>query len=86
VKGEAGLTHVTERGEQEPDQTFLILMNAPHTDVGFRRPERGTNGSWRLLMDTSAADDMQTTEELWLDKWMVKARSLQLLVLAQKPA
>ena len=38
LSGEAGLMHLTARGEQEPDDTFLLVMNASHLEVGQRLP------------------------------------------------
>jgi isoamylase len=52
LSGEAGLTHLTARGEQEPDDTFLIFMNAWRQPVSFRMPESATGGSWEMLVDT----------------------------------
>ena len=40
LSGEAGLMHLTARGEQEPDDTFLLVMNASHEEVGQRLPAR----------------------------------------------
>ena len=38
LSGEAGMMHLTERGEQEPDDTFYLLLNASHEDVTFALP------------------------------------------------
>ena len=37
--------HLTERGEQEPDDTFLLIINASHEEAGRRLPA----GRWRAL-------------------------------------
>jgi isoamylase len=57
LTGEAGLMHLTERGEQEPDDTFLLLMNVSHVDVAFKVPQEPQNAAWEVLVDTSCADD-----------------------------
>jgi isoamylase len=53
LSGEAGLTHLTERGEQEPDNTFLLLVNASHVDVSFNVPVGATQTEWMVVVDTS---------------------------------
>ena len=53
LSGEPGLMHLTERGEQEPDDTFLILLNASHDrrnvpDAGrSSRRKLGGRGGYR---------------------------------------
>jgi glycogen operon protein len=82
LSGEAGLTHLTERGEQEADDTFFVAMNASAQTVRFRIPADGYDGTWRSLLDTSARNAAaagrvyQTGETI-----AVKARSLRVLVL-----
>jgi glycogen operon protein len=53
LSGEAGLAHLTARGEQEPDNTFLILMNASHEAVVFRLPPEAPGARWKVLIDSS---------------------------------
>jgi isoamylase len=50
--GEAGLMHLTERGDQEPNDTFLVLMNASNKNVPFRLPKDRSGAAWRVLIDT----------------------------------
>jgi isoamylase len=57
LSGEAGLLHLTETGEQELDDTFLITMNASAEDVVFRLPEDPPEARWQVLIDTAAADE-----------------------------
>jgi isoamylase len=52
LSGEPGLMHLTERGEQEPDETFLILANASHDDVTFRILTDPAAASWEVVVDT----------------------------------
>jgi glycogen operon protein len=83
LSGEAGLTHLTMRGEQEPDQTFLICMNASHDDVPFRLPPLADESAWQVLVDTSA-DDSETEGERMggATKVVVEARSCCIFVMA----
>ncbi|WP_051822722.1 glycogen debranching protein GlgX [Desulfonatronum thiodismutans] len=55
LSGEAGIVHLTETGEQEPDDTFLLLVNASHEDVAFVLPN-GDSGAWEPLVDTMSED------------------------------
>ncbi|HJQ61275.1 MAG TPA: glycogen debranching protein GlgX [Burkholderiales bacterium] len=60
LSGEAGLTHLTARGEQELDDTFLIMMNASEQDVAFRLPANNGDARWTILVDTSDGADKRT--------------------------
>jgi isoamylase len=53
LSGEAGLMHLTERGEQEPDDTFLLVMNASHEEVTQLLPAGRDGASWQVLIDTA---------------------------------
>jgi glycogen operon protein len=53
LSGEAGLTHLTARGEQEPDDTFYMMMNASETDVVFKLPAQHGAARWMVLVDSS---------------------------------
>lgn len=55
LSGEAGIVHLTETGDQEPDDTFLLLVNASHEDVEFNLPN-GDKGAWESLVDTMFED------------------------------
>ncbi|NBC97093.1 MAG: glycogen debranching protein GlgX [Deinococcus-Thermus bacterium] len=55
--GEAGLMHVTERGEPEPDATFLMLLNAGDSPLAFALPALDGDGPWTRVFDTAHADD-----------------------------
>ena len=57
LSGEAGLLHLTETGEQELDDTFLIMMNASKEDVVFRVPDDPAGARWRVVVDTAAEED-----------------------------
>ncbi len=87
LSGEAGLMHLTPRGEREPDDTFLIFMNASPDDIRFRLPSDDGGLAWQILVDTSDEKGGQGGEErASIAESMVKARSFQLLVLVQRAA
>jgi isoamylase len=82
LSGEAGIVHLTQTGEQEPDDTFLLLVNAAHEDVVFVLPDEEV-GVWYPLVDTVAEDGRPESDALpgGTDRH-VSGRSLQLLRLA----
>lgn len=77
LSGEAGLMHLTERGEQEPDDTFLVLLNAAHETVECLLPVADNGSHWRVLIDTAAdqAPKAPVSERITL-----LPRALQVLV------
>jgi isoamylase len=80
LSGEAGLMHLTERGEQEPDDTFLLLVNASHVPVAFRVPRQPDDVSWEVLVDTAIHEGAPAREELRPgDGITVESNSLRLL-------
>lgn len=84
LSGEAGLMHLTPRGEQEPDDTFLIFLNASPGPVPFRLPKDVPEAIWEVLIDTSDDENGQAgTEHTAGAEVTVKARSLQLFMLSR---
>jgi len=57
LSGEAGLMHLTERGEKETDDTFLLVVNASHLDVVQKLPSGAEGEQWETLIDTARDDD-----------------------------
>jgi glycogen operon protein len=81
LSGEAGLMHLTSRGEKEPDDTFLLLVNAAHESVRFRLPEASAEAEWVVVIDTTDDELTEPTScaaRVGLD---LPPRSLQLLQL-----
>lgn len=84
LSGEAGLTHLTEQGEQEPDDTFLVLFNASQDAVTFRIADTPAGSRWAVVLDTNDEDgNGETLEYLTGDEVSLGAISLCLLVAAQ---
>ena len=82
LSGEPGLMHLTERGEQEPDDTFLILLNASHESVTFWIPEDPADADWEAVLDTAAETDAETPQTHAAGgETSIDANSLRLLVL-----
>ncbi len=81
LSGEAGLTHVSARGEQEIDDTFVILMNVWHESITFAMPQDSAEHVWTVVLDTVnglSAHDERIHEAG--EPVTVEGRSLQLLV------
>ena len=84
LSGEAGLIHLTERGDQELDDTFVIFMNASHEETAFRLPNTTADAVWQLLFDTDdEAGERGGSEHELGSKVRARARSFQLFVLKQ---
>ena len=81
LSGEAGVVHVTERGVPEPDDTFLLLLNAGIDPIPFTLPQ----SRWHCVFDTAASNDLleadpgHDTDLGALQTYEVRARSLALL-------
>jgi glycogen operon protein len=83
LSGEAGLIHLTERGEPEPDDTFLLLVNASHEDVNFALPAPDPIEAWQLLVNTAVDPGSGSDDRLEPGSaFSAPARSLALLVRA----
>jgi glycogen operon protein len=62
LSGEAGLMHLTARGDKETDDTFLLVVNASHEAVGQILPAGQQGGCWQTLIDTAREDDAEDGE------------------------
>jgi isoamylase len=81
LSGEAGLLHLTDRGEPESDDTFLLLVNASHEDVAFVLPTPEPIEAWHLLVNTAADPGFGFEDRLEPgSSFTASARSLALLV------
>jgi len=56
LSGEAGEYHLTMAGEAEPDDTFLVIMNAHNASVAYTLPAFAAPCGWHLLIDTTEDD------------------------------
>jgi glycogen operon protein len=74
--------HLSELGEREPDDTFLILLNASHDDVAFWIPADPADASWTVVADTAVETEEETSKTFAAGgEALVSANSLRLLVL-----
>ncbi|MCB9948319.1 MAG: glycogen debranching protein GlgX [Rhodospirillaceae bacterium] len=57
LSGEAGQFHLTERGEPEPDDTFLVVLNASDQAIEHLMPTMAPGSQWEILIDTGESGD-----------------------------
>lgn len=81
LNGEAGEYHLTRHGDPEPDDTFLVAMNADPDAVRFRLPQLGEQGSWTRLLDTSHTDGVGERTEPEAGEIDLPGRVLMLWIL-----
>ncbi len=79
ISGEAGRYHLTERGEEERDDTFLLMLNAADHPVGFRFPEDRDLRGPLLVLDTSREDGGLDQERPVESPFELEARALALV-------
>jgi glycogen operon protein len=79
LSGEAGLYHLTAHGEQEPDDTFLLILNATDESVKYVLPDDTNYPHRRLLIDTALNAQELDTDHLIQSPFKVKPRSLVLI-------
>jgi isoamylase len=53
LSGDPGRYHVTSRGEPEPDDTFLVVLNGHAEPVSFTLPGERFGASWEVWLDTT---------------------------------
>ncbi len=83
--GEAGNYHLTALGEPQPDDTFLVALNADHESVAYGLPPLAGEARWQLLIDTSQPDGIAEGPALQGQQvYNVEARSFVLFVQRQQ--
>jgi glycogen operon protein len=53
ISGEAGQYHLTARGETEPDDSFMLILNASDETVAYVLPQIEDAGVHAVLIDTA---------------------------------
>jgi isoamylase len=76
LSGEAGVYHLTGQGEKEPDDTFMLILNASDAAVEYRLPEIGTLSRPAMLIDTARFDAVIDEELPVANPYTVGARAL----------
>lgn len=62
LSGEAGEYHLTARGEPEPDDTFLVILNAGPEDIQYTLTALEDGLKWRILFDTYWHDSFKYSD------------------------
>jgi glycogen operon protein len=86
LRGEAGEYHLTATGEPQPDDSFLLLVNASHEPLGWRLPRLEIAGDWTRVIDTDEANGFgESTRYGDGQEISVAPRSLVLLIRTSSP-
>ena len=80
ISGQAGERFLTERGEPEPDDTFLVLMNAGDKRVTWTLPEGGERQPWRVRLSTAYPSGVPSSRRSATSRIVVGARTATVLV------
>jgi glycogen operon protein len=76
LSGEAGRYHLTEHGEKEPDDTFMLMLNAADHAIDYALPECKNCSSPMLVFDTAKKADDSDTGETLTSPYRVQSRAL----------
>ena len=79
LSGEAGVYHLTRHGEKEPDDSFMLIMNASDESVDYTIPDNGAVYRPSMLIDTSRFDVETDPEQPIANPYTVGARALVLI-------
>jgi glycogen operon protein len=72
---------LTATGEEQPDDSFLVMMNANHEDREWTIPALDVGTRWQVLIDTSTDDGFSDTDYCADgDTYVVESRSLVLML------
>ena len=58
IRGEAGEYHLTATGEPQPDDSFIVMLNAHHAAIEWTLPPVTPGNHWDLVLDTDLDDPM----------------------------
>ncbi len=82
LSGEAGARFLTERGEPEPDDTFLMLFNPSQENVLWRLPGE-LAAPWRVIVDTAEASGVESVRVS--GRSIKQGRMSALLLVSERP-
>jgi glycogen operon protein len=72
----------TRGGQRDIDESFLVMMNASHTDLDFRFPQLTTRMIWEALVDTAEPSGLAEDGQLWSpgEAYRLRGRSFALFI------
>ncbi|ALP53925.1 glycogen debranching protein [Candidatus Tenderia electrophaga] len=79
LSGEAGIYHLTKEGEQEPDDTFMVILNPTGETQEYNLPSLDSLAQPALVIDTAREDQAAEVEEAIAGSYPVQPRSLVLI-------
>ena len=85
LSGQAGERFLTEQGEPEPDDNFLILLNAGPRRVTWTLPQTEEREPWRLRISTAYEDGIPPHRRPVAGKLIVGGRTAVVLVQHRSP-
>jgi glycogen operon protein len=77
------LRELDDDGRPVRDNSFLLLFNAHHEPLTFTMPAASFGKTWKVLIDTAAADDASTRSAKAAGTIEVAARAI---VVASRPS
>jgi isoamylase len=80
LSGQAGDRFLTNRGEPEPDDNFLIVLNAGHRRITWTMPLTEQSRPWRIRLSTSYATGLPPTRRSVTSRLVVGGRTAIVLV------
>ena len=80
ISGQAGQRFLTERGEPEPDDTFLVLLNAGHKRITWTLPDGVDTQAWRVRLSTAYPTGVPSSRRSATSRIVVGARTATVLV------
>ena len=80
LNGAAGARFLTVRGEPEPDDNFLILLNARNRRISWTLPATGSERPWRVKISTVVPSGIPATTRALRERVTVEKHSAVVLV------
>ncbi len=85
LSGEAGEYHLAQSGEAQPDDSFLVILNAEEVVMEWRLPEAGAGNVWEVVFDSShKVGHCQERQCQAFSIYKVQTRSMVVLMRAPK--
>lgn len=79
LSGEAGRYHLTAQGEKEPDDTFMVILNAADEAVDYILPERQSLKRRTVVIDTGREEVEMDAGETAPSPYSLGPRALALI-------
>jgi isoamylase len=84
LSGEAGEYHLTARGEAQPDDTFLVLLNASAEAIPCRIPSIAPAAYWETVVDTASDEAVYGSGERYRSGEILDLAPRSVLLLSRR--